>query len=48
LLAGEFAGGVRIGVVFLGHGHDELEVDVQADVMYDFVHVFGYLVSLSG
>jgi hypothetical protein len=29
LFAGEFAGGVRIGVVFLGHGHDEFEMHVE-------------------
>jgi len=32
LLTGEFAGGVRIGVVFLRHGHDEFEMHVQAEL----------------
>jgi hypothetical protein len=32
LFTGELAGGVRIGVVFLGHGHDEFEMDVQAEL----------------
>jgi hypothetical protein len=36
LLTGEFAGGVRIGVVFLGHGHDEFQVDVQAELEQGF------------
>jgi hypothetical protein len=36
LFAGEFAGGVRIGVVFLGHGHDEFQVDVEAKLEQGF------------
>jgi hypothetical protein len=30
---------VRIGVVFLGHGHDEFEVNVQAQLEHGFAGV---------
>ena len=30
--AGELARGVRMGVVFLGHGHDEFEMHVEAEL----------------
>jgi len=36
LLTGELAGGVRIGVVLLGHGHDEFEMNVQAELEHGF------------
>ena len=37
LFAGEFARGLRTGVIALGHGHDEFEGDVPAEVEAGFV-----------
>jgi hypothetical protein len=39
LLTGELAWGVRIGVVFLGHGHDRFQVDVEPKFEHGFARV---------
>ena len=36
LFPGELAGGVRIGVVFLGHGHDEFQMHVEPKLEHGF------------
>src|ERR1035437_3505983 len=36
LFAGELARGVRIGMIFLGHGHDEFQMHIQTELEHGF------------